>query len=73
LLTYKNTMERKIEIDEKEQAMIVKGLEKLEVDADKLSQSAIRMDIGKAAKEADLFKLGIVKLKHKVMGKETLI
>ena len=64
---------RNIEIDEKEQLTLIRGLEKISADAEKIAASADRMNIQKAKHEVEVFKLDIEKLKNKVMGKETLI
>ena len=62
-----------IEFDEFEQSMIVKGLQGVIADAEKISAAAERMSIGNAAKEADKFKKLILELQDKVAGKEKLI
>lgn len=56
-----------------ERAIIVRGLEKIMADADKVSASAERMNMLKASKEVQVFKHEVESLKNKMLGKQTLV
>jgi len=60
-------------LDEVEKHFIIKGLDKLLIEAEKLSLSAQRMDIIKASREVSAFKLEIEAIKNKIKGQQALI
>ncbi len=62
-----------IKFNEAEKALIVKGLDRIISDVEKVSISADRMNIKKAAKEVQIFKHEIETLKNKVLGKVPLL
>jgi len=62
-----------ITLNEVEKHFIIKGLDKLLIEAEKLSLSAQRMDMIKASKEVNEFKADIEAIKNKVKGQQALI
>jgi glutamine synthetase type III len=63
----------KIELNENEQIMIVKGLDRLVQDVEKVSASAERMSMDKADKEIKSFKQTIIELIDKVRGQKKIV
>lgn len=64
---------RKIELSEKEQGIIIRGLEKIVIEAEKLSISSARMNIGDAMKAAEAFKYEVEEIRDRILGKQKLI
>ena len=62
-----------LKINEIERTLLVKGLDRIISDVEKVSISADRMNIKKAAKEVQIFKHEIETLKNKVLGKVPLL
>jgi hypothetical protein len=64
---------KKIEVNDFEKELIIKGLTKISDEADKLMAAAERINIEKAADEAKKFKIVITELIDKVAGRAKLV
>ncbi|MFZ3032232.1 MAG: hypothetical protein WA082_04305 [Candidatus Moraniibacteriota bacterium] len=62
-----------MKFNEAEKSLIVKGLDRIISDVEKVSISADRMNIKKAAKEVQIFKHEVETLRNKVLGKVPLL
>ena len=63
---------KKIELNQFEVEVVVKGLGKLVDEAGRISEAAIKVNIPKAAKEAEAFKDTITGLQERIMGLKKL-